>query len=150
VMPGTSGIHHGCRAGLEAVWVRVNAVIPVVDIWNARAGVHVNMDIHQTGDYVQSPYVHQAFRGRRRNLIGYRRDLPVANTDVADRVNPVSRVDDVTALQHQVVLRLRHCWERSANRPQRNQSKWTSAMIHSDPKTEFSNQTECCASAPPA
>ena len=67
----------------------------------------MDVDVHQARRDVESANVYDLQCLRRIDMLSHRGDLPVADGNVPDRADVVFRIDDMAALQKQVVLGLR-------------------------------------------
>ena len=76
------------------------------------AGVHMHVNIHQAGRDVEARDVHDLGGLCGIDIARDRGDAAVLDGDVHDCVNVVPGIDDVAALEQQIVWRLRQCRRR--------------------------------------
>src|SRR6185503_2325006 len=94
------------------------------------AVIPVNVDVDQAGRDVQ-PRGIDGFGGlRRRDVRGNGGDLAVLDGDVANGINPVPAVDDVAALEEQVVRRLSAREARNTQRQQKHAGTLHRGLLH--------------------
>ena len=92
----------GGHAGSEAVVIGTHA--GGTGVCRPRAGKYVNMQIHQAGRDIEPCDVH-GFRGLcRRNFGRDRGDPAIFDGDVSSSADLVLWIDDVAALQQQVIF----------------------------------------------
>ena len=75
----------------------------------------MRVDIHQAGRDVESRDVDHLQSGGRIQVLRDGRDRTILDGDIADGADIVLRIDDVAALQKQVICRLAEGWTGHAN-----------------------------------
>ena len=103
---GATGIDDRRDAGAERVTVWVDTVIARVRAGFVRAREDVHVQVNQAGRHVESPAIHNLEGPASVNRIVDGDYFAAAHRDVAERAQPVLRVDHVTAPQEQVELGL--------------------------------------------
>ena len=101
---GAAGIDERGHAGAEAEPVGIHHLVVGAESLAECGSIHVRMDVNEARGDVQSRDVHRFARARGRDVLGDGGDFPALDGHVADGVDPVLGVEDVTALQEKVVL----------------------------------------------
>ena len=99
----------------ERVAIRRQAEVAGVGAALAGARVDVRVYIDQAGRDVESRDVDHLQSGGRVQVLRDGRDRTVLDRDIADGADIILRIDDVAALQQQVVCRLAEGWTGHAN-----------------------------------
>jgi len=87
--------------------VGVHAVVAGIGAAHARAGIDVDMNINQPGRYVEARHIHRLQRLGGIDVARHFGNAAVFDGDVAHVADAVLGVDDVAAMEQQVVWRLR-------------------------------------------
>ena len=103
---GTARVGHRRDARSERKIIGPDAVVARVGVDFAGAGVDMNVNVDQARRHIQTGCVHHFEGAGRIDVRRHRGNLAVANRDVANRAHLVLGVNDVTALQQQIVLGL--------------------------------------------
>ncbi len=105
--PGAAGVHHGRHPRPEAEPVGQDAVVAGPRVLHAGRGEDVNVLVDETRGHVQAPDIDHRARLRRIDVASHGRNLAVGDGDVHDRIDLVAGIDDVSALEQDLVSRLR-------------------------------------------
>src|SRR5205823_5493798 len=98
------GVDHGGHAGAKTECVGLHAVVAGPGVADARGVEQMRVDVHQTGRDVEAAGVDDLAGARRIDGGGDFGDLAGLNGHVAERVDVVSGIDDVSAFEQQVIL----------------------------------------------
>ncbi len=100
----SAGVDNGRHARARRDDVRVDAVVAGIRALLTRSRVHVRVNVDEAGSDEQPSRVNRLRRIRRIDLRRDRGNLPGRNRDVSNGVDVVARIDQMPALQQQVVL----------------------------------------------
>jgi hypothetical protein len=103
---GTAGVGHRSDAVAEGVAIWVEAEVARVCALCSGAGVYVDVHVHQAGGDVQTLHVDHFEGCGARDIRGNPGNLVVLNRHVADGADVILGVDDMTAGEQEVILRL--------------------------------------------
>ena len=104
VLPaGTSRIHGCGYPAAECKSIRVHAVVSGIGVALASAGVRMHVNIHQARRHVETSDIDHFDAWSGLNMLGDRSNLVVLDGYVANGIDSVFGVDDVAALEHQVI-----------------------------------------------
>ena len=103
---GAARVHHGGHAGAEAEFVRQHAVVSGPGALHARGRKQVNVRVDQSRRDVEAADVDDRPCLRGIDAGAHRRDLPVGNRDVHDGIDLVARIDDMSALEQDLIADL--------------------------------------------
>ena len=107
VFPAGTPCIHGCGdAAAQGKAIGVNAVVSCIGVGLAGACVRMYVDIHQTRRHIETSDIDYLGPWRGLNMLGDRSNLVVLDGNVANGVDFIFGIDDVTALEHQVIGRL--------------------------------------------
>jgi hypothetical protein len=104
---GSADIDNRRHAGPRRYDVGVHTVVAGVRAFLAGSGIHVCVNVDDTGCDEQSACVDDPRRTGRLDRRRDRRNLSAEDRDVANGADVIARIDNVPALQYQVVLDLR-------------------------------------------
>src|SRR6266478_4589459 len=103
VTAGRSGVNHGGHAGAEGEGIGEDAPIAASEHAPIGAGENVSMKIDQAGSNVESSHIDHLARLCGGDIRGNGGDPAIPDREVAPSIDIVLAVDEVTALQQEVV-----------------------------------------------
>ena len=104
--PGAARVDHRGHAGAEAELVGQHAVVAGPGALHARGGKEVDVRVDQTRRDVEAADVDDRPCLRGIDAGAHRRDLPVGDRHVHDGIDLVARIDDVSALEQDLIADL--------------------------------------------
>ena len=104
--PGTAHVDHRGHARAEAELVRQHAVVAGPGVLHAGGGKDVDMRVDETRGDVEAADIDDGPGLCGIDIAAHGRDLPVGNGDVHDGVDVVARIDDVSALEQDLIADL--------------------------------------------
>ena len=109
--------------------VRIQAVVAGVRSAFARSGIRVNVNVDESRRDVESGRIDHFQGVAGVDVRGDGRHFPIRNRDVTHRADVVPGIDDVTALQQEVVLLLRRHLRRRRH-DETNRGRWKESQPH--------------------